>query len=261
MADESQNALLKTLEEPPPFVHLLLLSAEPAALRRTVVSRCQRIPFQPLSPAAVEARLRDAGTEGTPAELRAAARLSGGKEERARFLISERGRDLRAAAERCARGSRARSLEDAPWGELLAIAERVGEEAGDAALELARERAELSGDERVGARARKEGEAAAKRVTRRRRTQTLDLALGLIVAWFRDLAAVGEGAGELVLHVDREAELRADAEGLDPRSARRAAELALETRRRLRVNVSEELALEALFFRVEALLANSHGSR
>ena len=30
MRDESQNALLKTLEEPPDFVHLILLTAEPA---------------------------------------------------------------------------------------------------------------------------------------------------------------------------------------------------------------------------------------
>src|SRR5688572_26341608 len=30
MGDESQNALLRTLEEPPPFVHLVLLSSEPA---------------------------------------------------------------------------------------------------------------------------------------------------------------------------------------------------------------------------------------
>jgi DNA polymerase III subunit delta' len=82
----------------------------------------------------------------------------------------------------------------------------------------------------------------------------LDLSLALCGAWFRDIAAVAEGAPELAMNRDRSDELRADAEGLTPGSARRAAELVLETRRNLQVNVAEELAVEALFYRVEALL-------
>ncbi len=49
MRDESQNALLKTLEEPPEFVHLILLTSEPAALLETIASRCQPVDFAPLS--------------------------------------------------------------------------------------------------------------------------------------------------------------------------------------------------------------------
>ncbi len=59
MRDESQNALLKTLEEPPGFVHLILLSSEPAALLETIASRCQPIDFAPLPAEAVEAMLRE----------------------------------------------------------------------------------------------------------------------------------------------------------------------------------------------------------
>ena len=36
MRDESQNALLKTLEEPPSFVHLILLTSEPDGLLETI---------------------------------------------------------------------------------------------------------------------------------------------------------------------------------------------------------------------------------
>ena len=61
MRDESQNALLKTLEEPPGFVHLILLSSEPEALLDTVASRCQPIEFAPLPAAVLEAELA-AGT-------------------------------------------------------------------------------------------------------------------------------------------------------------------------------------------------------
>ncbi len=58
MADESQNALLRTLEEPPAFAHLLLLSSEPEGLRATVTSRCQWVRFAPLTPEAIEEMLR-----------------------------------------------------------------------------------------------------------------------------------------------------------------------------------------------------------
>src|SRR5436190_2886949 len=61
MRDESQNALLKTLEEPPAFVHLILLTSEPAALLETISSRCQPIDFAPLPPEAIEAQLAGAG--------------------------------------------------------------------------------------------------------------------------------------------------------------------------------------------------------
>ena len=48
LAEESQNALLKTLEEPPPYAHLLLISSEPEALLETVRSRCQTVRFTAL---------------------------------------------------------------------------------------------------------------------------------------------------------------------------------------------------------------------
>jgi DNA polymerase-3 subunit delta' len=43
------NALLKTLEEPPPRVLLVLTSAEPEVLLPTLVSRCQQVPIHPLT--------------------------------------------------------------------------------------------------------------------------------------------------------------------------------------------------------------------
>ncbi len=100
----------------------------------------------------------------------------------------------------------------------------------------------------------REAEDAARRAARRARTETLDLGLALLGAWMRDLAAVADGAPELALNSDRADELAELAEGLDARRARRAGELVLDTRRRLQVNVSEALALEALAFRLEFLL-------
>ena len=45
---EAANSFLKTLEEPPPGNILILNTADPADLLPTIVSRCQRVRFQPL---------------------------------------------------------------------------------------------------------------------------------------------------------------------------------------------------------------------
>ena len=57
------------------------------------------------------------------------------------------------------------------------------------------------------------------------------------------------------MNADRLDDLRNDAAGLDARAARRGGELVMDARRRLQVNVGEELALEALVYRLEALLS------
>src|SRR4051794_8192070 len=50
---EAQNALLKTLEEPPPASMFVLITDRPDVLLPTVRSRCQRLRFGPLAPADV----------------------------------------------------------------------------------------------------------------------------------------------------------------------------------------------------------------
>jgi DNA polymerase-3 subunit delta' len=72
LVDAAQNALLKTLEEPPPASVFVLISSMPDALLPTVLSRCQRLRFGELSAADVaDALMRDHDYE--EAEARAAA--------------------------------------------------------------------------------------------------------------------------------------------------------------------------------------------
>lgn len=247
MRDESQNALLKTLEEPPEFVHLILLSSDQEGLLETVASRCQTIEFAPLPAEVLEGEL--AG-EGSPEEVAAAARLAAGDLERARLLLSERGRELRAEAERCVGAALAGKSASAPWKRLLDRAQAAGADTEAEAREALEEEAKAGVK-----RSAKDITDAAKRAGRRRRTEILDLGFELCAAWLRDLAALAAGAEEVVFNRDRLEQLRAEAAGLDPLAARRGAELVQETRRGLNLNVSEELALEALFFRLETLFA------
>ena len=63
LLEPAQQALLKTLEEPPQGVTLVLLTDEPDVLLETVRSRCQEIPVRPIAQAAVEQALHGKGVE------------------------------------------------------------------------------------------------------------------------------------------------------------------------------------------------------
>ncbi len=247
MAEESQNGLLKTLEEPPDYAFLILITSEPAALLETVRSRCQQVQFTPLSPDSLAERIAAEHPGTAPETVSALANLAGGDLGRARALAAPQGERLRAQVERAAGAALAGDLAGRPWSALLEVAAERGKELAQTVSDAAAERAEQLGKGREATRVRSDGEKAAKRAERRARTETIDAALALLASWFVDLAALGEGAPELVSAVDRREQLAADARAIDSSGARRAAELTMAMRRRLTVNVNEDLALDALF--------------
>ncbi len=125
MNAQAQNALLKTLEEPPGETTLVLIASSPDALLPTVRSRCLRVSFAPIPVPMVAARLEEAGRG--PEEARTAAALSGGSLARAlrldqETLERERGAVLAAA-----------SLDPGDALAWLAFARAHGEEREDAA--------------------------------------------------------------------------------------------------------------------------------
>ncbi|MGH2515743.1 MAG: DNA polymerase III subunit delta' [Ktedonobacterales bacterium] len=130
MTPSTVNALLKTLEEPPPSVVLLLTSGEPETLLPTLLSRCQVMPLQPLATSEVAAALEE-GWHAAHPEARALAELANGRlgwavralakpelrEERARHLeqivalaAAPRDARLRAAATFASDGETARRV-------------------------------------------------------------------------------------------------------------------------------------------------------
>ncbi len=75
--DEAQNALLKTLEEPPPRVVLVVTARSAEALLPTIVSRCEVIPLRGLPTAVLRQELEQRGE--APEAARLIAALSGGR--------------------------------------------------------------------------------------------------------------------------------------------------------------------------------------
>ena len=204
MNDEVANRMLKTLEEPAHFVHLLLLTDSIGRVLDTVKSRCQLVRFDPLPPDTLAAALEE---EGVPAErARAAARLAFGNGDRARLLASDEGMALRADAEqmvRCALTGGGRTPDELqPWRGLLERADDRRRVVEERAAEKSAELAGLAPKGRERRAVERELEEAAKRDARRAHTGIIDLGLTLMAASFRDLVARAEGAEGAVLGTD-----------------------------------------------------------
>ena len=82
LTKEAFNALLKTLEEPPPWVKFILATTEADKVLPTITSRCQRLEFHPISEEVIAAQLtRIVKADGVTADqdaLTAIARLANG---------------------------------------------------------------------------------------------------------------------------------------------------------------------------------------
>ena len=95
MNDQSANRMLKTLEEPLDFVHLVLLSDRLDDVLPTIVSRCQLVRFDPVPADRIAASLT--GVEESRAE--ACARLALGDARLASWLAGDEGEELRRTSE------------------------------------------------------------------------------------------------------------------------------------------------------------------
>ncbi len=259
MNDEVANRLLKTLEEPPDFVHLILLTDALGQVLETVVSRCQLVRFDPLSPERIAARLEQDGIE--PGRAGACGRLALGNASRARYLASEDGEGLRDDVDKLVRaalaGERREAAVGEPWRALLDRADARCDEAQEAVAAVAVERLENEPKGRDRKALEREFEEAAKRDGRRARTEVLDLGLELAALAFRDLLCIAEGAEAATLANDRAPALAAAAPGRDPRRLREAIEVCEDARQSLELNVSEDLALTALTLRLERLVGSA----
>jgi DNA polymerase-3 subunit delta' len=251
MHDNAANRMLKTLEEPPPFAHLLLLTDRPQDVLPTILSRCQAVRFDPPSPDELAATLT--GIE--PLTAQACARLALGDGERARALAQGDGAKLRAAAERYARAAlHGRSVTEAPHAELLKQAKKLADARADEVEAQAKDEREYL-PKKEHKRVEREYAERAKRVYRRAHTSVLDHAVQQASLWLRDVMCILEDAPELVHNVDRIDALNGDADGRSVHRLRAAIAHCDETRANWILYPNDELALEALSLRLERELA------
>ena len=250
MNDQAANRMLKTLEEPPAFVHLLLLTDRREDVLATIASRCQHVRFDPLPPARIAERLEGSEPERAQrvrapgARRRAPGRAPG--ERRGRGAAEQR----RAAS--CAPPSPARPTSARGWGcsrsrgprrQPPARRRRSGWRASSSCCRARSASATNAKDWRRG--------AAVSGARARRRSISR---CGWRSCGCATCCASAKGPRSSIHAVDRRAELEHDASAIAmARRLRKGIELVQDTRVSLPLNVSEELALEALAYRLESL--------
>jgi DNA polymerase III subunit delta' len=243
LRDEAANALLKSLEDPPEYGVLVLVSDHAERMLATIRSRLQPVEFRRYSAAQLEA------ATGDPVAARAAL----GSLDRARELVGDP-----AAAERrrayleLARAAAADSDFD-PAGASARVLAASGERAKAEAEAVARERdlrIESVDDPKDQRALRRRYEERAKRASRRAEWDELRLAVDTVGLWYHDLLAAGLGASGAVVNADVAAGIAEAASPAAAGHATRALDTVADVRRSLELNVHPGLAVEAMFHRL-----------
>ena len=250
MNEDAADALLKDLEEPPPYAVIVLVASELGPLPPTILSRCQLVPFRRLSEKAVREWVATNAPDRSEDEARALARASSGRLDRARRLLDPAASGRRDALIDVARSVyRDDDFEPSDAARvLLAGADDLGQEAKE------REQVALEGVDLLA----RDADQRVRRAQRGAERDELLAALEGLEAWYRDLVVLGAGAESAVVHADRLDELREDSAGAG-NGALAAAEAVRETWRALEeFNLNPSLALEALFVRMRRELSGVH---
>jgi DNA polymerase-3 subunit delta' len=248
MNEDAADALLKDLEEPPPYAVIVLVADDLGPLPETIRSRCQLVPFRRLSEKAIRG-LVDARAPELADDARAAlARASGGRMDRLERLL-----DPTSAARRDALIEQARAVyRDAEFDAADAAAVLIANAQARASEARDVEEARVSELELPA----REAETRVKRAARGAEREELLAQLEELGAWYRDLVAVAVGAGDAAINLDKLPQLQEDATRERIVGAERAAEVTRESWRALEeLNLAPQLALEALFVRISAELA------
>jgi DNA polymerase-3 subunit delta' len=250
MNDEAADALLKDLEEPPPYAVLVLVADDVGPLPETIRSRCQPVPFRRLSERAVREVIAERAPGLSPNEEAALARVAGGRLDRVDRLLDPKAAERRTQLLELAR-SVYRDREFIPADAAKAVVDAAGERAREARAVVEQE---LEGQDLPD----READQRLRRAQRGAEREELLLALEELAAWYRDLIAVAVGAEHAAIHVDHLEQLREDATPERSPAAETAAELVRQTWRELQeLQLQAPLAFEALFVQLRRTFAGS----
>jgi DNA polymerase III subunit delta' len=248
--DEAADALLKDLEEPPPYAVAVLVADDIGPLPDTIRSRCQLVQFRRLAESTVRDEIVARSPELSEHEATALARVARGRLDRVDRLLDPDSARRREGVLEVARsvyrdpGFQPRDAADV----LMGIAGERAEEAKERA-QVENEELDLTGREK---------EQRTRRAMRGAEREEILLCLEELEAWYRDLVVVAAGAESAAAHVDRLDQLREDASVERLPGAEAAAEAVRQTWRLYEeLQLQAGLALEALFVKLQRELAGA----
>ncbi|MFF2205384.1 DNA polymerase III subunit delta' [Streptomyces sp. NPDC058145] len=257
--EKSANAVLKAVEEPAPRTVWLLCAPSVEDVLPTIRSRCRHLNLRtPSVEAVADMLMRRDGIE--PEAAMAAARATQGHVDRARRLATDpAARERRAAVLRlplrldevgaCLRA--AQELVDAAAEDAKQLAEEIdGKETEE--LKAALGAAQGGRLPRGTAGAVKDLEEMQKRRRTRTQRDSLDVALGDLTGFYRDVLALQLGSRVAIANGDTEDALDRLARGSSPESTLRRMEAIAACREALDRNVAPLLAVEAMTMALRA---------
>jgi DNA polymerase-3 subunit delta' len=249
--DASANAFLKTLEEPPADVVIVLLAGDYDDVLPTIASRCQVVRFSPVAESTARALVVER-TGASEDEARAALAAAGQVIPRAIDFLNSTGR----------RNARAT---------ILTIVKRLVVMDGHDVLIAARElltavRAPV--EEMKGAQAEEAEEAreylskgVAKRMEQRHKRELtaherdgMTEILSVTESWLRDCLVMSRDMPDLVNNIDTADATAEVAAVISVPAALRALDCVRTARERLAYNVSPQLVVEAMLFDIQEVL-------
>ncbi|WP_283170532.1 ATP-binding protein [Curtanaerobium respiraculi] len=258
MGASAANAFLKTLEEPPAHVVLILLARTRAGVLSTIVSRCQVVPFRQI-PERIAAGI--------------VAQNSGVAADRARWALAACNGSIDAAIEFARSTDRFlfrqrvfKVMEDLAAADDLDILGYAAEliEMAKAPLDLVRRGLDedLEASREFMARsAIRQIEARNKRALSKKTKDVLYETTALMRSWLRDMLVVCGGAANLEVNGDAAAAIRAAAAKTDEGRVVRALAAVDEADTAIRYNVSPETCIDVLLLQMREELYGSHSAR
>lgn len=243
--DSSANAFLKTLEEPPDDVVIVLMAHSYDRVLPTITSRCQVVRFRRI-PASEAASVLVSRTGADPAEALAALAAAGGVTARARdFLASPSRRAARETILRTLKDLTVMDDFDVLTGarDLLAAVKAPLEDVKAAQAADLESRSDF-----LGKGALKSLEERNRRELTAREREGIAEVLNVAESWLRDCLVISQGVPDLVVNADARDAMEEVGAVITPAAAASALEAVNEARRRISYNVSPQLAVEVMLF-------------
>lgn len=256
LGTSAANAFLKTLEEPPADVVLILLGRTRESVLPTILSRCQVVPFRHI-PASEAAGIIRQNTGAPIEQARMAIEACGGSITRAIEFLRSSGNERLAfrsfVLQVMASLARADDWDVLRWARELV--EKAKAPLDDVVAEQEAELAENA--DFLQKSAIRQIEARNKRQIGAKTTEFLRQTHAIMGSWLRDVLMVRAGAPELVVNVDARQAIEAAAACADEARLYEGLRAVDRADQAIAYNISQETCMDALLFEVREVL---HGS-
>ena len=254
LGTSAANAFLKTLEEPPADVVLILLGRTRESVLPTIVSRCQVVPFRHIPPSEAAAIVVQ-NTGCTLPEARIAIEANGGSLSKAAEFLrsSERGQYRSKVLDALASLLRADDLDVLEYASDIVLASK-------APLDVMRREQERALEEQaefLQKSALHTLETRQKRALSHASLELLHQMTSVVRTWLRDVSMICANTPDLIVNVDAVEAVRDAASYTTLARVWRAYECVSAADAAISYNVSPQTTIEAMLFEIrEVLYAN-----